>query len=204
MRIIRHVLPVIALSAFGGLTMGGAVDAAPASIFAAPSPLPYHAPQFDKIKDSDYAPAFIEGMKRQRAEIDAIANSAQAPTFVNTIVALEKSGRMLDRVSTTFFNVQSANTNDTLDKIQTEMAPRLAAHSDAIFLDAKLFARIKALYDKRAGLKLDPEALQVLTLYYRQFVHAGANLAAKDQARLREINKQDATLETQFQQKLVA
>jgi peptidyl-dipeptidase Dcp len=204
MRIIRHVLPVIALSAFGGLTMGGAVDAAPASIFAAPSPLPYHAPQFDKIKDSDYAPAFIEGMKRQRAEIDAIANSAQAPTFVNTIVALEKSGRMLDRVSTTFFNVQSANTNDTLDKIQTEMAPRLAAHSDAIFLDAKLFARIKALYDKRAGLKLDPEALQVLTLYYRQFVHAGANLAAKDQARLREINKQDATLETQFQQKLIA
>jgi len=197
---IRHVLPVIALSAFGGF----GVDAAPASIFAAPSPLPYHAPQFDKIKDSDYLPAFTEGMKQQRAEIDAIANASAAPTFDNTIAAIEKSGRMLDRVSSTFFNVQGANTNDTLDKIQTDVAPRLAAHSDAIFLDAKLFARVKALYDNRAGLKLDPEALQVLTHYYRQFVHAGANLSPRDQVRLKEINKQDASLQTQFQQKLVA
>ena len=202
MRIIRHILPVLA--AFGGLVFHGAAAAAPGSIFAAPSPLPYHAPQFDKIRDSDYVPAFIEGMKRQRAEIDAIANAKDAPTFANTVVALEKSGRMLDRVSATFFNVQGANTDDTLDKIQTEMAPRLAAHSDAIFLDAKLFARIKTLYDKRASLKLDPEALQVLELYYRQFVHAGANLSAKDQARLKEINKQDATLETRFQQMLIA
>jgi peptidyl-dipeptidase Dcp len=191
---------VMALSAFGGL----AVDAAPASIFAAPSPLAYHAPQFDRIKDSDYAPAIIEGMKQQRAEIDAIANAKDAPTFANTIVGIEKSGRMLDRASSTFFNVQSANTNDTLDKAQTDLAPKLAAHSDAIFLDAKLFARVKTLYDARASLKLDPEVLQVLTLYYRQFVHAGANLSAKDQARLKEINKQDASLQTQFQQKLIA
>ena len=166
MRIIRHVLPLsvfggLALSAFGGL----AVEAAPASIFAVPSPLPYHAPQFDRIKDSDYTPAFTEGMKQQRAEIDVIANAKDAPTFTNTIVALEKSGRMLDRVSTTFFNVQSANTNDTLDRIQTDVAPKLAAHSDAIFLNARLFASVKTLYDKRASLKLDPEALQVLTLY---------------------------------------
>ena len=199
---IRHA--VLALSAFGGLALSGAADAAPASIFAAPSPLPYQAPQFDKIKDSDYAPAFTEAMKQQRAEIDAIANAKDAPTFDNTIAAMEKSGRMLDRVSNTFFNVQQANTNDALDKVQTDVAPRLAAHSDAIFLNAKLFARVKALYDKRASLKLDPEALQVLTLYYRQFIHAGANLSPKDQARLREINKQEATLETQFQQKLVA
>jgi peptidyl-dipeptidase Dcp len=202
MRIIRHILPVLA--AFGGLVFNGAVDAAPGSIFAAPSPLPYQAPQFDKIKDSDYAPAFAEGMKRQRAEIDAIAHAKAPPTFANTIVALEKSGRMLDRVSTTFFNVQSANTNDTLDRIQTDVAPKLAAHSDAIYLDARLFARIKALYEKRASLKLDPEALQVLTLYYRQFVHAGADLSPADQARLKAINKEDATLETQFQQKLIA
>ena len=201
---IRHVLPVLALSAFGGLTIPGAVDAAPASIFAAPSPLPYQAPQFDRIKDSDYAPAIVEGMKQQRAEIDAIASAKDAPTFANTIAAMEKSGRMLDRATSTFFNVQSANTNDTLDKVQTEVAPKLAAHSDAIFLDARLFARVKTLYDNRASLKLDPEALQVLTLYYRQFVHAGANLSAKDQSRLKEINKQDASLQTQFQQKLVA
>ena len=200
----RHVLPVIALSAFGGLAVNGTVDAAPAGVFAAPSPLAYHAPQFDKIKDSDYAAGFTDGMKQQRVEIDAIANSKDAPSFDNTIAAMEKSGRMLDRVSSTFFNVQGANTNDTLDKIQTDMAPKLAAHSDAIFLDAKLFARVKALYDRRAGLKLDPEALQVLNLYYRQFVHAGANLSAKDQARLKDINKQDASLQTQFQQRLVA
>ena len=201
---IRHVLPILALSAFGGLTVLQPAHAAAPSIFAAPSPLPYQAPQFDKIKDSDYAPAFTEGMKQQRAEIDAIANAKDAPTFDNTIAAMEKSGRMLDRVSNTFFNVQQANTNDALDKIQTDEAPKLAAHSDAIFLNARLFARVKALYDKRTSLKLDPEALQVLTLYYRQFVHAGANLSPKDQARLREINKQEATLETQFQQKLVA
>jgi len=205
---IRHALPILALSAFGGLTVTGAINtpvtAAPVSIFAAPSPLPYHAPQFDKIKDSDYAPAFAEGMKQQRAEIDAIANAKDAPTFANTIAAMEKSGRMLDRVSSTFFNVQGANTNDALDKIQTDVAPKLAAHSDAIFLNPKLFARVKTLYDGRAGLRLDPEALQVLTLYYRQFVHAGANLSAKDKARLMEINKQDASLETDFQQKLVA
>jgi peptidyl-dipeptidase Dcp len=201
---IRHVLPVLALLAFGGLAMQGVVIAAPASIFAAPSPLPYHAPQFDKIKDSDYAPAIAEGMKQQRVEIDTIANSKEAPSFANTIVAMEKSGRMLDRASSTFFNVQSANTNDALDKVQTDMAPKLAAHSDAIFLNAKLFARVKALYDTRANQKLDPEALQVLTLYYRQFVHAGANLSEKDKARLQEINKQDASLQTQFQQKLIA
>jgi len=201
---IRHALPVLALSVFGGLTIAGSVAAAPSSIFAAPSPLSYQAPQFDKIKDGDYAPAFTEAMKQQRAEIDAIADAENAPTFTNTIAAMEKSGRMLDRVSSTFFNVQQANTNDALDKIQTDVAPKLAAHSDAIFLNAKLFARVKTLYDGRAGLKLDPEALQVLTLYYRQFVHAGANLSAKDQARLKDINKQEATLETQFQQKLVA
>jgi peptidyl-dipeptidase Dcp len=201
---LRHALPVLALSAFGGLGMDVTVQAAPASIFAAPSPLPYQAPQFDKIKDSDYAPAFTEGMKQQRAEIAAIANSTEAPSFDNTITAMEKSGRMLDRVNNTFFNVQQADTNPAMDKIQTDVAPKLAAHADAIFLDAKLFARVKSLYDRRAGLKLDPEALQVLTLYYRQFVHAGANLSAKDQARLRDINKQDASLETAFQQKLVA
>ncbi len=175
-----------------------------ANIFAAPSPLPFHAPQFDKIKDSDYAPGFAQGIQEQQAEIDTIAANPAAPTFDNTIVALEKSGRMLDRVASSFFNVQGANTNDALDKIQSEMAPRLAAHQDAIYLNAKLFARIKALYDKRAALKLDGEALQVLTLYYRQFIHAGANLSEADKTKLRGINKREASLETGFQQRLVA
>ncbi len=189
-------------AAFAILFSGNACLAA--NIFDAPSPLPFHAPQFDKIKDSDYAPAFAQGMKEQRAEIDAIANNQAAPTFENTIVAMEKSGRMLDRVSETFFNVQQANTDAALDKVQSDVAPQLAAHNDAIYLNPKLFARVKAVYDSRASLKLDPESLQLLTVYYRQFLHSGANLSDRDKARLKEINKRDASLEAAFQQKLVA
>jgi peptidyl-dipeptidase Dcp len=175
-----------------------------ANPFAEPSPLPFHAPQFDRIKDSDYQPALEEGMKQQLAEIEAIADSKAPPTFDNTIVAMEKSGRMLDRATETFFNVVQANTNPALDKVQAAVAPKLASHQDAIFLNAKLFARVKAVYDQRDKLKLDPESKQLLKIYYLQFVHAGANLSDADKTRLKEINKQDATLETQFQQKLVA
>jgi peptidyl-dipeptidase Dcp len=177
---------------------------APPNPFAAPSALPLQAPEFDKIKDADYEPALEEGMKQQLAEIEAIANDPSPPTFENTVVAMEKSGRMLDRATETFFAVVQANTNDTLDKTQSDEAPKLAEHQDAIFLDPKLFARVKAVYDRRDTLKLDAESLQLLNVYYMQFVHAGANLSDTDKARLREINKQDATLETQFQQKLLA
>lgn len=172
--------------------------------FATPSTLPYQAPRFDIIKDGDYQPAFETGMKQQLAEIRQIADNPASPTFDNTIAAMERSGRMLDRVSNTFFGVVQANTDPTLDKVQTVEAPRLAAHTDAIFLNPRLFARVKTLYDNRASLKLAPEALQVLTLYYRQFVHAGALLSDRDKAKLQAINKEDASLETQFQQKLVA
>jgi peptidyl-dipeptidase Dcp len=172
--------------------------------FASESTLPLHAPPFDKIKDSDYAPGFEQGMKEQIAEIDAIANSNDAPTFENTIVALEKSGRMLDRVSQAFGGVVQANTNDTLDKVQAEFAPKLAAHQDAIALNAKLFARVKAVYDQRDTLKLDPESMQLLTIDYMQFIHAGANLNTADKSKLMDINKEDASLETAFQQKLLA
>jgi peptidyl-dipeptidase Dcp len=186
------------------------IVAAPARAYAgtgpfdAPSNLPYQAPRFNLIKDSDYQPAFEESMRQQMTEITVIADNKASPTFDNTIAAMERSGRMLDRVSNTFFGVVQANTNPALDKVQTVEAPKLAAHNDTIFLNPKLFARVKALYDQRAGLKLDAEALQVLTLYYRQFVHAGANLSDKDKVRLQQINKQDASLETEFQQKLVA
>jgi len=172
--------------------------------FAQPSPLFLQAPQFDKIHDTDYAPAFDQGMKEQLAEIDAIADNKAAPTFENTVIAMEKSGRMLDRVSETFFNVVQANTNDALDKVQADVAPKLAAHNDAIFLNPKLFARVKAVYDNRAKLNLDPESARLLDVYYQQFVHAGANLDDKDKAHLRELNKEEATLSTAFQQKLLA
>jgi peptidyl-dipeptidase Dcp len=172
--------------------------------FAAESNLPLHAPPFDRIKDNDYQPALEEGMRQQLAEIEAIANSTEAPTFDNTVVAMEKSGRLLDRATSAFFGVAQANTNDTLDKVQADEAPKLAAHADAIFLNDKLFARVKAVYDARDTLKLDPESAQLLKVYYNQFIHAGANLSEADKTKLKEINKQDATLSTDFQQKLLA
>ena len=164
--------------------------------FAEASTLALQAPPFDKIKDSDYQPAFEEGMKQQLAEIDAIANSSEAATFDNTIIAIEKSGRMLDRVSSAFFAVVQANTDEALDKVQSEEAPKLAAHGDAIFLNPKLFARVKAVYDQRAQLKLDAESLRLLEIYYLQFIHAGANLSDADKDKLRALNKEDASLET--------
>jgi peptidyl-dipeptidase Dcp len=197
---MRNVL----LIGTAGIFLAWAAPVAFAGPFDAPSSLPYQAPRFDIIKDKDYQPAFEQGMRKQLAEMDAIAANKAEPTFDNTIAAMERSGRLLERVNNTFFAIVQADTNPALDKIQTAVAPKLAAHADAIYLNEKLFARVKALYDRRAGLKLDSEALQVLTLYYRQFVHAGANLSAKDKARLKQINKRDASLETEFQQKLVA
>jgi peptidyl-dipeptidase Dcp len=204
---MRHALSLSLLALLGtapAFYMAGPAYAAGPGPFDAPSSLPYQAPRFDIIKDSDYQPAFEAGMRQQLAEIVAIADSKNQPTFDNTIAAMERSGRMLERVNNTFSGVVQANTNPALDKVQTIEAPKLAAHTDAIFLNPKLFARVKTLYDQRAGLKLDGEALQVLTLYYRQFIHAGANLSDKDKVRLQQINKQDASLETSFQQKLVA
>ncbi len=185
-------------------TLAAAANTPAANPFAEPSNLPLHAPPFDRIKDSDYEPAFEEGMKQQLAEINSIANAHAKPTFENTVIAMEKSGRMLTRVQEAFQAVSQANTNPALDKIQSDEAPKLAAHQDAIFLNPKLFARVKKIYDQRDHLNLDPELLQLMNVYYQQFVHAGANLADADKTKLREINKQTASLETAFQQKLVA
>jgi len=172
--------------------------------FAVPSTLPYQAPPFDRIKDSDYESAIEEGMKQQIAEIEAIADNRAPPTFENTIAAMEKSGRLLDRVTLAFSGVVQANTNDKLDKVQTDTSPQLAAHQDAIYLNPRLFARVKAIHDARSTLNLDPESLQLLNIYYMQFVHSGALLSDADKAKLRDLNKRDATLETAYQQKLVA
>ncbi len=208
-----HAFRTILLGASALVAIGVCAGAAPApkaasasnaNPFAQPSPLPLQAPQFDKIKDSDYQPAIEEGMKQQLAEIGKIANNSAAPTFDNTVVEMEKSGQMLNRATQTFFNVVGANTNPALDKVQTAVAPKLAAHQDAIFLNPKLFARVKAVYDQRDTLHLDPESQQLLKIYYKQFIHAGANLSDPDKAKLRALNKEEATLSTAFQQKLLA
>ena len=162
--------------------------------FAQPSTLPYQAPPFDRIKDTDYQPALEEGMTQQIAEIQAIANNPAPPTFENTIVAMEKSGRLLDRVQLAFSGVVQANTNDTLDKVQTAEAPKLAAHQDAIFLNPKLFARVKAITDSPAAAKLDAESRQLLKIYYMQFVHSGARLNDADKQKLREQNTEPDVL----------
>jgi len=186
------------------LFTAGVAPAQDANPFAVPSTLPLQAPRFDRIKDTDYQPAFDEGIKQQLAELDQIANNPATPTFENTVVAIEKSGRMLARVSDTFSAIVDANTSDVLDNTQTVEAPKLAAQQDAIYLNAKLFARVKAVHQGRDRKNLDPESRRLLDVVYLQFVHAGANLRGADQARLREINQQGATLEAAFQQKLMA
>ncbi|WP_036171082.1 M3 family metallopeptidase [Massilia sp. 9096] len=168
--------------------------------FAQVSPLPFHYPQFDKIKPEHFKPAYEAGMREQLREVDAIAANRAAPTFDNTIVAMEKSGRLLARVSTTFSNLQSANTNDDLDAIDREMSPVLAAHQDAIYMNAKLFARVKAVYDKRASLKLDAESEHLLERYHRDFVRAGANLSNADKEKLKAYNGEIASLQSKFAQ----
>jgi peptidyl-dipeptidase Dcp len=176
----------------------------PSNPFYAPSTLPFQAPPFDKIKDTDYQPAIEAGMAQQRAEMDTIANNPAPPTFENTIVAMEKTGALLNRVSLVFYGVVQANSNDALQAVQEAMAPRLAAHQDAISLNTKLFARISKLYNERATLRLDPESLRLLEYDYQQFVKAGANLSDADKTKLKKLNEEDAVLETTFTNKLLA
>ncbi len=171
--------------------------------FAAPSTLPYGLPPFDKISDADFRPGFEAGMREQREEIDAIAHNSEPANFDNTILAMERSGRMLSRVATVFFNLSSSNSNDEIDAIEAEMAPKLSAHQDAIYLDADLFARIKTLYDSRDTLGLDAEGLRLVERYYIDFVHAGAELSDADKETLKDYNSQLSTLTTQFQQNLL-
>jgi peptidyl-dipeptidase Dcp len=164
------------------------------------SSLPYHVPPFDKIKDEHFTTAIEAGMRDQLKEVEAVADNAEKPTFDNTIVALERTGRLLDRAQRTFSNLNACNTNPTLQKIDKEMAPKLAAHRDEIFLNPKLFARVQQLYDNRTHLGLDPESAYLLERYYKDFVRAGAKLSDADKEKLRKINAELATLQTQFEQ----
>ncbi|AGM06688.1 M3 family metallopeptidase [Amycolatopsis keratiniphila] len=171
--------------------------------FAAPSELPYALPPFDRIADEHFLPAFEAGLAEHAAEIEEIANSAEPPTFENTIVALEKSGRLLSRVSSVFFNLAGSNANDEIQRVQAEMAPRLAAHADAINLNPALFARINSLFERKDELGLDGESLRLLERHHTDVRRAGAGLPEADQKRLRELNEQLSTLSTRFQQNLL-
>ena len=172
--------------------------------FAAQSPLFDQAPQFDKIRDSDYLPAFEEGMKQQRAEIDAIADNPAPPTFENTILAMERSGELLTRVSKVFFNLDQSNTNETIQKIKAEVAPKLAAHNDAINLNPKLYARVKALYDRRDTLGLDAEGKYLIERDRVGFIRSGAELSDADKAVLTKLDEEESTLTTRFVDKVLA
>jgi peptidyl-dipeptidase Dcp len=191
------------------VAMANLAYAAPASLmpasnpFAKESTLPLHYPAFDKITNDDYAPAFAEGMRQHAAEIETIANNKAAPTFENTIVAMERSGKLLSRVQTVFSNLVGTNTNDTMQALDKELAPKLAAHSDAIRLNAKLYQRIKTLYVKRDKLHLDAESKYLLERYHTDFVRAGAKLSDADKAKLKDYNAKLAALQTQFSQNVL-
>lgn len=159
---------------------------------------PFEVPPFDKIQNHHYLPAFREGMKQQEAEIEAIVNNAEAPDFANTIEAMEKSGQLLNKVSYVFFNLQQANTNDSLNAIAEEITPEITAHGDAVYLNDKLFERIKTVYNNRDNADLNTEQQMVLKKYYNNFVRGGANLSADDKEKLKKINNELAMLSLKF------
>ncbi len=171
--------------------------------FYAPSTLPYQAPDFTKIRESDYRPGFAEGMRQHLAEIDAIVNNPAPATFDNTIVAMERSGQMLTRVAYVFDGVNQSNTTDTLKKIDEEMAPKRAGHGDAIFLNDKLFQRVKAVYDTRTTSGLDAVQQWLVQRYYTDFVRSGAQLSEADKVTFRALNQEESKLTTSFHSKLL-
>ena len=170
----------------------------------APSPYPYDFPPFDQIRNEHFGPAIEAAMAEHQAEVEAIANEPEAPTFDNTIVAMERAGQSLSSVMRVFSALAGAHTNAELQATQREFAPRLAAHSDAIQLNPALFERIEAIYAQRDALALDVEAHRLVERYRRQFVRAGAQLSEADKDRLREINSELAQLSTQFSQLVLA
>jgi peptidyl-dipeptidase Dcp len=194
-------VPVLAISTW---LSAAAADFGPSNPFYAPSSLPFYAPPFDKIRDEDYQPAMEAGMAQQLAEIRQIADNPAPATFENTLVAIERSGRLLARAAAAFNGVSQANTNPVLQQAKTALAQQLAAHEDAIRLNKKLFERVAAIYQKRASLKLDPESLRLLERQYDQFIHSGANLSEQDKEQLKELNKESSSLSDEFTKRLLA
>ena len=175
-----------------------------ANPFAQRSALDFELPPFALIKEEHYLPAFYEGCTQQLAEVQAILDTPGAATFENTIVALEKSGQMLMRTLLVFFNKSSSDTSDALDKIEEELAPKLAAHQDAINLNPALYARIKSLYDNHESIGLNTEDAWLLERYYKDLIHAGAHLSESERERLKELNEELSKLETQFSKNVLA
>ena len=175
----------------------------PKNPFAAVSTLEYEMPPFALIKDEHYLPAFYGGMEEQLAEVDAIIAQPDV-TFENTIVALEKSGRTLLRVTLVFFNKSSSDTSDLLDAIEEEIAPKLAAHSDAIKLNPLLWSRVVKIYNERSTLGLEPEDLRLVELYYKDFHFAGAHLNSEERVELKTLNEELSKLEAEFSRKVLA
>jgi peptidyl-dipeptidase Dcp len=218
MKKIRSIWTRTVLSQISTLVTAGAVALTPGAVsaqaaptafgpsnpFYAPSTLPFHAPPFDKIKDTDYQPAIEAGIAQVIAENEAIANNSAAPTFENTIVAMEKSGRLIDRVMSAFNGVSGADMNPVLQKTQDETAPKLAAMQDAILLNSKLFARVEKIYNERQSIKLDAESLRLVEHDYDEFVRAGARLSDADKTELKKLNEEEANLSTAFISKLLA
>ena len=167
------------------------------------STLPYQLPPFDHLENQHYREAFAQGMSAQLGEVAVITAQAAAPDFDNTIIALERSGELLDRAMAVFFNLIASNTNDVMQQFESELAPQLAAHEDTILLDPQLFARVSALHARRSQLGLEPEAVQLLERYHTQFVRAGARLAEAHKSRLKQINAQLSSLTTQFRQNVL-
>ena len=207
-----HLLLAAAVSA-AVLNIAHAAPAAPATAavasaakfdasnpFAKESTLPFNYPAWDKIRNEHFAPAYAEAMRQHALEIDKIANNKAAPTFENTIVAMERAGRMLSRVSTAFGTLSGSYTNDTLIALGRDMAPKLSQHGDAIRLNGKLYQRIKTLYDKRDTLKLDAESAYLLDRYNNDFERSGAKLSDADKEKLKDYNSKLAALQTQFAQ----
>ncbi len=187
------------LICFAGIVMQSCnPNADNANPFLRPYDTPYGVPPFGEIMNCHYLPAFREGIKQQEAEIEAIINTAEPPTFSNTIEAMEKSGQLLNNVSYVFFNLREANTNDSLNQIAEEIMPVLTAHTDGINLNARLFQRIKTLFDHQEKEKLTTEQKMVLQKYYHNFVRGGANLSPEDKEKLKKINNELASLSLKF------
>lgn len=210
---ISTVLSVAALSAqAANLTQVSVATASEAANnddfagnpFAQPSTLQYEAPDFRVIQDEHFMPAFERGMAAHKAEIEAIANNDEAPTFDNTIVAMEKSGELLTRVSRVFSNLSGTDSNEARRQIQRDLSPQMSAHSDDINLNPDLFARVEAVYNQRDTLDLDAESARLLEIYYDRFVRAGARLNDEERQQIRALNEEHARLTTQFSQNQLA
>ncbi len=202
MKINHTIILIVIISIFAGCTMPSSKSSTPNPFFSESS-LYLKYPPFDKIKNEHYAPAFELGMKQHMQEIDSIALDQDQPSFDNTILSMEKAGSLLDRVSTVFYALTSAHTNDEMEKVRSEMAPKLSAHSDKILLNDALFQRVNTLYDNRMDLGLDNESVRLIEKYHTSFIRAGAKLNAEQKERLKAINSEIAVLQTNFSQNVL-